>query len=79
MAACDTVVADVLTTAQSGEIAFRLIRARIALRIGFLVINAARFAKEINIRNKLSRSTFTAAYLLLCLLAIGVQVIHLHD
>jgi hypothetical protein len=33
--------------------------------------------KEVNIRNKLSRGTFTAAYLLQALAAIGVKELHL--
>ena len=33
--------------------------------------------KEVNIRNKLSRGKFSAAYLLGCLSAIGVSQIHL--
>lgn len=33
--------------------------------------------KEVNIRNKLSRGTFTAAYLLQCLEAIGAKELRL--
>lgn len=33
--------------------------------------------KEVNVRNKLSRGTFTAAYLLQCLEAIGCHTVHL--
>lgn len=33
--------------------------------------------KEVNIRNKLSRGKFTAAFLLQCLSAIGSQTLHL--
>ncbi|MBN9555721.1 MAG: hypothetical protein J0H61_13800 [Alphaproteobacteria bacterium] len=33
--------------------------------------------KEVNVRNKLSRGTFTAAYLLQCFSAIGATTIHL--
>mgnify|MGYP001293294049 CR=1 FL=1 len=33
--------------------------------------------KEVNIRNKLSRGKFTAAFLLQCLSAIGTQTLHL--
>lgn len=33
--------------------------------------------KEVNVRNKLSRGKFTAAYLLQCLSAIGSQQLHL--
>ena len=33
--------------------------------------------KEVNVRNKLSRGTFTAAYLLQCFTAIGAHTIHL--
>jgi 3-mercaptopyruvate sulfurtransferase SseA len=33
--------------------------------------------KEVNIRNKLSRGTFTAAYLIQCLAAIGVREVRL--
>ncbi len=33
--------------------------------------------KEVNVRNKLSRGTFTAAYLLQCLEAIGCHTMHL--
>jgi 3-mercaptopyruvate sulfurtransferase SseA len=33
--------------------------------------------KEVNIRNKLSRGTFTAAYLIQCLEAIGVKEVRL--
>lgn len=33
--------------------------------------------KEVNIRNKLSRGTFTAAYLLQCLEAMGVKELRL--
>ena len=33
--------------------------------------------KEVNVRNKLSRGTFTAAYLLQCLEAIGVRELRL--
>lgn len=33
--------------------------------------------KEVNIRNKLSRGKFTAAFLLQCLSAIGTQNLHL--
>ena len=33
--------------------------------------------KEVNIRNKLSRGKFTAAFLLQCLSAIGSQQLHL--
>jgi hypothetical protein len=33
--------------------------------------------KEVNVRNKLSRGAFTAAYLLQCLTAIGATTLHL--
>jgi hypothetical protein len=33
--------------------------------------------KEVNVRNKLSRGTFTAGYLLQCLEAIGCHTVHL--
>ena len=33
--------------------------------------------KEVNVRNKLSRGTFTAAYFLQCLEAIGVKEVRL--
>ena len=33
--------------------------------------------KEVNVRNKLSRGTFTAAYFIQCLEAIGVRELHL--
>lgn len=33
--------------------------------------------KEVNVRNKLSRGKFTAAFLLQCLVAIGSSNIHL--
>lgn len=33
--------------------------------------------KEVNVRNKLSRGTFTAAYLIQCLSAIGCKALHL--
>jgi hypothetical protein len=33
--------------------------------------------KEVNVRNKLSRGKFTAAYLLQCLSAIGSSQLHL--
>ena len=33
--------------------------------------------KEVNVRNKLSRGKFTAAYLLQCLTAIGVERLQL--
>lgn len=33
--------------------------------------------KEVNIRNKLSRGKFTAAFLLQCLSAIGSETLHL--
>ncbi|UDL88853.1 DUF6471 domain-containing protein [Mesorhizobium sp. PAMC28654] len=33
--------------------------------------------KEVNVRNKLSRGKFTAAFLLQCLTAIGSQTLHL--
>jgi len=33
--------------------------------------------KEVNVRNKLSRGSFTAAYLIQCLEAIGCQTLHL--
>lgn len=33
--------------------------------------------KEVNIRNKLSRGKFTAAFLLECLTAIGTSTIHI--
>jgi hypothetical protein len=33
--------------------------------------------KEVNVRNKLSRGSFTAAYLLQCLEAIGVRELRL--
>lgn len=33
--------------------------------------------KEVNVRNKLSRGKFTAAFLLQCLKAIGVSSLHL--
>ena len=35
--------------------------------------------KEANLKNKLSRGTFTAAYLLQCLTAAGVTVVRLED
>lgn len=35
--------------------------------------------KEVNIRNKLSRGKFTAAFFLQCLVAIGCQSIRLAD
>lgn len=34
--------------------------------------------KEVNVRNKLSRGAFTAAYFLQCLEAIGVTTLSLH-
>lgn len=34
--------------------------------------------KEVNVRNKLSRGKFTAAFLLQCLNAIGSETLHLH-
>lgn len=34
--------------------------------------------KEVNVRNKLSRGKFTAAFLLQCLSAIGSQQLHLN-
>ena len=33
--------------------------------------------KEVNVRNKLSRGTFTAAYLLQCMEAIGCHILHI--
>lgn len=33
--------------------------------------------KEVNIRNKLARGKFSAAFLLQCLEAVGVQTLHL--
>lgn len=33
--------------------------------------------KEVNVRNKLSRGAFTAAYLIQCLEAMGVTTLHL--
>lgn len=33
--------------------------------------------KEVNVRNKLSRGKFTAAFLLQCLSAIGSETLHL--
>jgi hypothetical protein len=33
--------------------------------------------KEVNVRNKLSRGTFTASYLLQCLEAVGTKELHL--
>lgn len=33
--------------------------------------------KEVNIRNKLSRGKFTAAFFLQCLAAIGTETLHL--
>jgi len=35
--------------------------------------------KEANLKNKLSRGTFTAAYMLQCLAAIGVAVLRLDE
>ena len=35
--------------------------------------------KEVNVRNKLSRGTFTATYLLQCLEALGVRELRLKD
>lgn len=35
--------------------------------------------KEANVRNKLSRGAFTAAYLLQCLEAIGARALRLED
>lgn len=35
--------------------------------------------KEVNVRNKLSRGSFTAAFLLQCLRAIGATSLHLSD
>ena len=35
--------------------------------------------KEVNIRNKLARGKFTAAFLLACLEAIGAQTVRLED
>lgn len=35
--------------------------------------------KEVNIRNKLSRGKFTAAFMLQCLVAIGCSSLHLGD
>ena len=35
--------------------------------------------KEANLKNKLSRGTFTAAYLLQCLTAVGVANVRLDD
>lgn len=33
--------------------------------------------KEVNVRNKLSRGKFTAAFLIQCLVAVGVSDLHL--
>ena len=33
--------------------------------------------KEVNVRNKLSRGKFTAAFMLQCLSAIGTELLHL--
>ncbi len=33
--------------------------------------------KEVNIRNKLARGKFPAAFMIQCLVAIGVDVVHL--
>jgi hypothetical protein len=35
--------------------------------------------KEVNVRNKLSRGAFTAAYLIQCLTAIGCQTLRLSE
>lgn len=35
--------------------------------------------KEVNVRNKLSRGKFTAAFMLQCLVAIGCSSLHLGD
>ena len=35
--------------------------------------------KEVNVRNKLSRGAFTAAYFLQCLTAIGCHTVRLDD
>lgn len=45
-----------------------------------LVANLAEIGveeKEANVRNKLSRGAFTAAYLLQCFTAIGASTVHL--
>jgi hypothetical protein len=47
---------------------------------GQLVEKLARIGveeKEVNVRNKLSRGAFTAAYLLQCMEAIGISTLHL--
>lgn len=35
--------------------------------------------KEANLKNKLSRGTFTAAYFLACMAAVGVTMVRLDD
>lgn len=50
------------------------------LKYGDLVVRLAAIGveeKEVNVRNKLSRGSFTAAYLLQCLEAIGVRELRL--
>lgn len=53
---------------------------RSGLKYGDLVEKLAEIGvdeKEVNVRNKLSRGSFTAAYLLQCLEAIGVREVRL--
>jgi hypothetical protein len=53
---------------------------RRGISYGQLIANLAAIGveeKEVNVRNKLSRGSFTAAYLLQCLTAIGATTLHL--
>ncbi len=53
---------------------------RQGLKYGDLVAKLAEIGveeKEVNVRNKLSRGSFTAAYLIQCLEAIGVRELRL--
>jgi hypothetical protein len=53
---------------------------RRGITYGQLIANLAAIGveeKEVNVRNKLSRGSFTAAYLLQCLTAIGATTLHL--
>lgn len=48
--------------------------ARLVERLEFVGVSE----KEVNVRNKLSRGKFSAAFLLQCLAAIGSSRLHLH-
>jgi len=83
----DVVVRADLSPTQAREEGLRHVRAGLAVAVGFRVIDALRqeagvqgvTETEVNLRNKISRGGFTAAFFVQALSAMGCQTIRLDD